>query len=382
MASPCRLPPLPPLLPLLALTLLLLPAAAAAPSGRPAAAVALRRGWNLGDTLETTQYNPGVAAPWVFDSVKRAGFDWCRIPVQWGPHTAATAPFAIDPAFMAKVHETVDWALKAGLVAMINTHHETWLDNATAFEVQLPRLLSIWEQIGKEFAGVPDAALVFEILNEPSNINITQLNAMNAAVLPVIRKANPTRQVHLGGLAKMGSWWVLEHPDDMLIPADDRNLALTVHSYTPWDFAGPGPATIVPPATRPQHKGPTDHAFTAADEAAASETMRSLAAWGQRKLGAASKVVHDEFGCTVMQSNRTARLLYYNTYRAAAEAAGVGWAVWVSSRSLCVFLQSLKEAGCTGRRRVVSCTQQARQPQLGRRRPQAARAAIQLARLV
>ena len=210
MASPCRLPPLPPLLPLLALTLLLLPAAAAAPSGRPAAAVALRRGWNLGDTLETTQYNPGVAAPWVFDSVKRAGFDWCRIPVQWGPHTAATAPFAIDRAFMAKVHETVDWALKAGLVAMINTHHEAWLDNATAFEAQLPRLLSIWEQIGKEFAGVPDAALVFEILNEPSNINITQLNAMNAAVLPVIRKANPTRQVHLGGLAKMGSWWVLQ----------------------------------------------------------------------------------------------------------------------------------------------------------------------------
>ena len=117
----------------------------------------------------------------------------------------------------------------------------------------------------------------------------------------------------------------------MLIPTGDSNLALTVHSYTPWDFAGPGPATIVPPATRPQHKGPTDHAFTAADEAAASETMRSLAAWGQRKLGAASKVVHDEFGCTVMQSNRTARLLYYNTYRAAAEAAGVGWAVWVSA---------------------------------------------------
>ena len=53
-----------------------------------------------------------------------------------------------------------------------------------------------------------------------------------------------------------------------------------------------------------------------------------LAAWGQRKLGDPSRVVHDEFGCTVMQSNRTARLLYYKTYARAAEAAGVGWAVW------------------------------------------------------
>lgn len=114
----------------------------------------------------------------------------------------------------------------------------------------------------------------------------------------------------------------------MIIPPGDRNLALTVHSYTPWDFAGPGPTTIVPPSTRPQHNGPTNHTFTAEDETAARATMSSLAAWGQRKLGDPSRVVHDEFGCTVMQSNRTARLLYYKTYARAAEAAGVGWAVW------------------------------------------------------
>ena len=56
--------------------------------------------------------------------------------------------------------------------------------------------------------------------------------------------------------------------------------------------------------------------------------MGNLAAWGQKKFGDPSKVVHDEFGCTVMQPNRTARLLYYKTYARAAEAAGVGWAVW------------------------------------------------------
>jgi endoglucanase len=199
---------MPPLTLLVLVLVLVLPlpdgvdAAAAAAASHPV----LRRGWNLGDTLDTEQYNPGVNAPWVFESVKRAGFDWCRIPVHWGPHTAATAPFKVDASFMATVRQTVEWALKAGLVAMINTHHETWLDNRTAFSTQLPRLVSIWEQIGSEFAGVPDADLVFELLNEPSSINISQLNAMNAALLPVVRKSNPTRQVHFGGLAKMGSW--------------------------------------------------------------------------------------------------------------------------------------------------------------------------------
>ena len=69
-------------------------------------------------------------------------------------------------------------------------------------------MLSIWRQIGAEFAGIPDMALVFELLNEPQHINISQLNAMNAAVLPVVRESNPTRQVHFGGLAMMGSWWI------------------------------------------------------------------------------------------------------------------------------------------------------------------------------
>jgi hypothetical protein len=32
-------------------------------------------------------------------------------------------------------------------------------------------------------------------------------------------------------------------------------------------------------------------------------------------------------GCTVMQTNRTGRLLQYSTYREAAEENGVAWAI-------------------------------------------------------
>ena len=37
---------------------------------------------------------------------------------------------------------------------------------------------------------------------------------------------------------------------------------------------------------------------------------------------------HDEFGCTSLQTNRTARLQYYTAERTAAEENGVGWAIW------------------------------------------------------
>ena len=88
--------------------------------------VPLRRGWNLGNTLDDwpLPHNLPVDAEWVFESVAAKGFDWVRIPAQWGPHTATTAPYAIDPEFMAHLNETVGWALAHNLTVMVNTHHE------------------------------------------------------------------------------------------------------------------------------------------------------------------------------------------------------------------------------------------------------------------
>jgi len=39
----------------------------------------------------------------------------------------------IDAGFLSDVNETVHWANKHGLVAMLNTHHENWFDNTTLF---------------------------------------------------------------------------------------------------------------------------------------------------------------------------------------------------------------------------------------------------------
>lgn len=304
----------------------------AATSAAAGLGVPLKRGWNLGNTLDVTDpwhctHPPFAGRPdakWVFESVAAAGFDWARIPTHWDCHVAKTAPFAVDPAFMAQLNTTVGWALTHGLRVMVNTHHEnSWVEgawNSTAnstkakIAVALPRLVAIWDQIATHFSSFPDDRLVFELFNEPKAMTVVELNTMNNALLPVIRRTNPTRQVHLGGLAQMGVGWIISHPDAMDFRADDKNLALTVHSYDPWKFAG----SSGPP---PSH-APPEHTF---DPAGAYKVMGELKAWSDKHN---IPVYHDEFGCVTMQTNRTARLEYYVAYSKAAEQNGVGWAIW------------------------------------------------------
>lgn len=45
------------------------------------------------------------------------------------------------------------------------------------------------------FAAVNNSLLLFEVFNEPHLMSVDNLNAMNAAVLPIIRDTNPTRTV-------------------------------------------------------------------------------------------------------------------------------------------------------------------------------------------
>ena len=79
-------------------------------------------------------------------------------------------------------------------MAVLNTHHEKWLDNPSAFNSKLPRLEAIWTQIAERFKD-KNQTLLFEIFNEPHLMSATQLNTMNAKVLPIIRATNPTRMV-------------------------------------------------------------------------------------------------------------------------------------------------------------------------------------------
>ena len=128
-------------------------------------------GTNLGNTLEG---GSGVPQPLYFADFYAVGMRIVRIPVRWDSHTSSTPPYTISSGWLSTVNTTVYWCLSYNLTCIVNSHHDDWLNDANAFDAALPRFLAIWTQISALFMGAPQA-LQFEVYNEPSNINSTQV---------------------------------------------------------------------------------------------------------------------------------------------------------------------------------------------------------------
>ena len=87
----------------------------------------MKIGWNLGNTMEA---NPGETGwgnpkttPAMIDAVKAMGFKTVRIPVTWQSHLGPAPDYTIDKAWLDRVEEIVNYVLKDGMYAIVNTHH-------------------------------------------------------------------------------------------------------------------------------------------------------------------------------------------------------------------------------------------------------------------
>lgn len=234
-------------------------------------------GWNLGNQMDAhyngCSYEDGwgnkLATQQTFNGVRKAGFKSVRIPVTWMGHIGVAPTYTIEAAWLDRVAELVDMAHKAGLVVIINIHHDGygaadtpskgfhWLDlpGAAADEEKNQQikqeLTMVWLQIGKRFANYGDW-LVFETLNEIQDggwgggANRTDggaqyrvLNEWNQVCVNAIRAAggmNETRYIGIPGYVCNPDLTV----ENLVMPEDivENRIMVAVHSYDPWDFAG------------------------------------------------------------------------------------------------------------------------------------------------
>lgn len=269
-------------------------------------------GINLGNTLELAQpHIPDSRMPKeeYFDAYKAAGFTNVRIPVRWGSQADTAAPYTVNESWLASVEQAVDWALSKGMVAIINTHHETWLDKKPKFAEELPRLVAIWQQVAKHFAG-KDETLLFEIFNEPHYMTTDDLNEMFKECLKAIRETNPTRIVMINGLKFGNPNWILQNPSALVVPKDSQ-LMLEIHNYDPFTYAGANPTV---------HSWGSD-----ADRKALSTWVDGIQAYAE-KVGL--PIYYGEFGCTTEQTEKTGQLEWFKAHAAAIKANGWGASVW------------------------------------------------------
>ena len=224
----------------------------------------MKLGWNLGNAFdahqnETAWGNP-VVTPDLLQAVAKSGFDLVRIPVTWAMHMGPAPDFTIDPAFLTRVSEVVDYARDAGLYAIINIHHDgadgskevEWLtlNDATGAvtdandEAVRARFIAVWRQIAAKFSGYGEE-LLFESMNEihdgygqPNPKYFETVNKLNQAFVDLVRASGGNNaQRHL---VVPGYNTNIDHtlkgfklPTD---PTKDR-LILSVHYYDPYLFA-------------------------------------------------------------------------------------------------------------------------------------------------
>ncbi|MBO4280926.1 MAG: cellulase family glycosylhydrolase [Lachnospiraceae bacterium] len=220
-------------------------------------------GFNIGNTfdatggsLETheTQWgNPKVTQRFI-DAVYDAGFNTVRLPVTWMNFISNDGTYTIDPAYLARVKEVVDYCYNDGLFVILNVHHEGWVnvkDLDTSYPAVGEELNAVWTQIATYFANY-DQHLIFEGMNEPRMAGTaaewngtpdgySAVNYLNQVFVNAVRSTglghNDERCLMIPGYAASCSGSVLQSiamPTYNGEPAG--NIIISVHSYTPYEF--------------------------------------------------------------------------------------------------------------------------------------------------
>ncbi|HEX8484352.1 glycoside hydrolase family 5 protein, partial [Sphingomonas sp.] len=247
-----------------------------------------------------------------FGVIRKGGFDFVRVVLQAFDHMDAQN--RLDPKWLATLDRVVAQATAAGLSVILDEHDfNACSANPDACE---PKLVAFWQQIGERYRGAPDT-VVFELLNEPhAPLDAARWNTMLKRLIPVVRATNPGRTLIVGP----SRWNNLEELPTLELPADDRNILVTFHSYEPFRFTHQG----APWAD--SAKDLRDIPFTPADEARIARDFDAVADWSKAN---GRPVLLGEFGAYDKSGTpMAARVRYTSTVRREAEKRGFPWAYW------------------------------------------------------
>jgi endoglucanase len=305
-------------------------------------AAALGPGWNLGNTLDATGGsglnteiswgNPKTTQAMI-DAVKEAGFKTLRVPVTWHKHV--DGDFTVDPEWMDRVQEVVDYAYGIGLFVILNIHHDDdkkyVYPDSEHFENSAKFVGRIWEQAALRFRDYSER-LIFEGLNEPrlkghprfewwqdwnDEACIDALDALcrlQQVFVDTVRASggnNAGRYLMICGLGANADSVVngpFRLPEDTV---PDR-LIISVHAYTPWQFAL-------------QLPGRTD--FDMTEERSTRDIDSFMDGLYEKYIANGIPVVLGECGALDKSGNLTDRTEWAAYYFASAAARGMP-AIW------------------------------------------------------
>ena len=202
----------------------------------------MRRGINIGNALEAPEEGQWgvIIKDEYFRIIREAGFDTVRIPIRWSAHAEDKPPYKIDDEFFSRIDWVVNKSLEQKLITIINIHHyEEIMEDPTGHR---ERFLALWRQISNHYRDYPEN-LYFELLNEPHGRLTSKIwNDLLAEAIKIIRETNPTRRIIVGPT----DWNSINGLEGLVIPGHDRNIIVTFHFYTPFEFTHQGAEWVSP----------------------------------------------------------------------------------------------------------------------------------------
>ncbi len=272
---------------------------------------------NMGNSLEPEQEGSWGGEPIIaadFARIADVGFDSVRIPVRWHNKSMETAPYAIDPDWMARVVEVVDMALAEDLNVILNSHHFDPIYSDPAGTAQWHG--GVWDQIARQFADYPEDRLWFELENEPHD-QLTHENLLDTLepALLAVRASNPTRAVIIGG----ENWSGVDSLASLPLPGD-ANIHPTFHYYDPFQFTHQGASWTAPDMPEPGRQ------FGGAEDLA--QLQRDVAKV-QAFIERTGRVPFmGETGAYDLHISTPERAAYHRAVREAFAPTGIGICTW------------------------------------------------------
>ncbi len=217
---------------------------------------AMQPGWNLGNSLdstgsdETSWGNPRITRE-LIQQIAAQGYKSIRIPVTWDSHIGKAPDYMIEPAYLDRVEEVVNWALEAKLYVMINVHHDSWMwisHMEKNHDEVLARYEAVWTQVAERFKN-HSSKLMFEGINEPRFTDggttdrakqYEMLKELLVSFHRIVRDSgglNATRPLVLPTRESSPAQDDLDELYNTIQTLNDPNLIATVHYYGFWPFS-------------------------------------------------------------------------------------------------------------------------------------------------
>ncbi|WP_419789009.1 cellulase family glycosylhydrolase [Mucilaginibacter sp. FT3.2] len=209
----------------------------------------IRLGFNIGNTMEAPNNEQGWGAPMItqafIDKVKQSGFTAIRIPCNWDwSHVPDSTTAKIDPAWLSRVQQVVQYCVNDGLYVILNIHWDGgWLQgNCTVAKQPAVNALqkALWEQIATQLRGF-DQHLLFASANEPAVTDATGMSVLLSYHQTFINAVRST-----GGhnsyrtLVVQGPNTDITETNNLMntLPTDpaSNRMMVEVHYYTPYNF--------------------------------------------------------------------------------------------------------------------------------------------------